>query len=83
VARVVDMSTEWDETWKEIAFKLRTLAYDLNTVQSRIISILFDVLYPDDSKKHTLMFMKDIREFVKGILNDVDEIIKLMEKKVS
>ncbi|MCC5990501.1 MAG: hypothetical protein LM558_03210 [Thermosphaera sp.] len=63
-----------------VAFRIRKMIYDLNLLQNRLVSVLFDVIYPDGTNSHVLLIMnmKENREFMQRLLKDIDEILKLM-----
>ncbi len=66
-----------------VAFKVKTLIHDLSVLQMRFVSALFDVLQPDGAGPHTLELLKESREFMKRLLDDVDKIIELVERAQS
>jgi len=63
-----------------VAFRIRKMIYDLNLLQNRLVSVLFDVIYPDGTNSHVLLIMnmRENREFMQRLLKDIDEILKLM-----
>jgi hypothetical protein len=65
------------------AFRVKTLIHDLSVLQMRFASALFDILQPDGPGPHTLELLKENREFVKRLLDDVDKIIELVERAQS
>ena len=64
---------------EKVVFRIRTLIYDLNLLQNRLVSVLFDILYPDDAKSRILMEMRENKEFMERLLADIDKIIELIE----
>jgi hypothetical protein len=73
-----------NETVKEAVFRLRTLSYDLNTLQNRIISVLFDILYDTNLEakpvpRHIIGYLEENREFMKRLLADIDIIIRKLK----
>jgi hypothetical protein len=65
------------------AFRVKTLICDLSVLQMRFASALLDILLPDGAGPHTLELLKENREFMKRLLDDVDKIIELVEKAQS
>jgi len=63
-----------------VAFKVKTLIHDLSELQMRFVNTLFDILQPDGASPHTLEQLKENREFMKRLLDDVDKIIELVER---
>jgi hypothetical protein len=63
-----------------VAFKVKTLIHDLSELQMRFVNALFDILQPDGASPHTLERLKENREFMKRLLDDVDKIIELVER---
>jgi hypothetical protein len=64
-----------------VAFRVKTLIHDLSVLQMRFVSVLLDVfLQPDGPGPHTLEMLKENREFMRRLLDDVDKIIEMVER---
>ncbi len=67
-----------------VAFRVKTLIHDLSVLQMRFVSALLDILLqPDGTGPHTLELLRENREFMKRLLDDVDKIIELVERAQS
>ena len=76
-----------NETIRQVVYRLKTLSYDLNTLQNRTISILFDILYNVNLEakpvpKHVIIELEGNREFMKRLVDDIDVIIRKLKPLV-
>ena len=77
-----------NEVIRQVVYRLKTLSYDLNTLQNRTISILFDILYnvnletepvPKHAIKHAIIELEGNREIMKRLIEDIDVIIRKLK----
>jgi mevalonate kinase len=74
-------------TVTEVVHRLKRLSYDLNTLQNRTISILFDILYDVNFNakpvsRNVIMYLEENREFMRRLLEDMDVIVKRLKTAI-
>jgi hypothetical protein len=65
---------------KEVAPKVRKIGDYLRMMQNCYVIVLFNLTATDTINRHVLMALKELRELAKTLLDDVDELIRELEK---
>jgi hypothetical protein len=78
------MNEAMNESIRQVVYRLKTLSYDLNTLQNRFISILFDIMYDtcinaEPVRKNIILYLEENREFMKRLVEDIDVIIRKLK----
>jgi len=73
-----------NETIRQVIYRLKTLSYDLNILQNRTISVLFDILYNVNLEakpvpKDVIIELEGNIEFMKRLVEDIEVIIRKLK----
>ena len=65
---------------KEIAHKVRRVGDHLRMAQNCYVLVLFRLTATETINERVLTALKELREYARMLLNDVDELIKELEQ---
>jgi hypothetical protein len=80
-----------NETIRQVAYKLKVLAFDLGTLQKRTIATLFDILHdinleakpvPEHVIKNVIADLEGSKDIMKRVMEDIDVIIRKLKTMI-